>query len=79
LEKCEGWVNPINTANQLLATDEDRGRVMSVMLLAHQGGMPLGHLIASFLTALSQPPVGLAADAGHAVGGDEGASRVFFH
>ena len=48
-------LNPINTANQLLATDENRGRVMSVMLLANQGGMPLGHLFAGFLTHYLSP------------------------
>jgi MFS family permease len=48
-------LNPINTANQLLATDENRGRVMSVMLLAHQGGMPLGHLCAGLLTHYLSP------------------------
>jgi len=39
----------------LLATDENRGRVMSVMLLANQGGMPLGHLFAGFLTHYCSP------------------------
>ena len=48
-------LNPMNTANQLLATDEYRGRVMSVMLLANQGGMPLGHLFAGFLTHYLSP------------------------
>jgi MFS family permease len=48
-------LNPVNTANQLLATDENRGRVMSVMLLAQQGGMPLGHLSAGFLTHYLSP------------------------
>jgi MFS family permease len=48
-------LNPVSTANQLLATDENRGRVMSVMLLAHQGGMPLGHLFAGFLTHYLSP------------------------
>jgi predicted MFS family arabinose efflux permease len=43
-------LNPTNTANQLLATDANRGRVLSVMLLAQQGGLPLGHLFAGFLT-----------------------------
>jgi predicted MFS family arabinose efflux permease len=43
-------LNPSNTANQLLATDANRGRVLSIMLLAQQGGMPLGHLCAGFLT-----------------------------
>jgi predicted MFS family arabinose efflux permease len=48
-------LNPSNTANQLLATDENRGRVLSVMLLAQQGGMPLGHLLAGFLTHYMSP------------------------
>jgi MFS family permease len=48
-------LNPVNTANQLLATDENRGRVMSVMLLANQGGMPLGHLFAGFMTHYFSP------------------------
>jgi MFS family permease len=49
-------LNPSNTANQLLATDANRGRVLSVMLLAQQGGMPLGHLFAGFLTHYLSPP-----------------------
>jgi MFS family permease len=49
-------LNPVNTANQLLATDENRGRVLSVMLLSQQGGMPLGHLFAGFLTHYLSPP-----------------------
>jgi len=49
-------LNPSNTANQLLATDQNRGRVLSVMLLAQQGGMPLGHLLAGFLTHYMSPP-----------------------
>jgi MFS family permease len=49
-------LNPSNTANQLLATDANRGRVLSVMLLAQQGGMPLGHLFAGFLTRYISPP-----------------------
>jgi hypothetical protein len=49
-------LNPSNTANQLLATDDNRGRVLSVMLLAQQGGMPLGHLCAGFLTRYMSPP-----------------------
>jgi MFS family permease len=48
-------LNPSNTANQLLATDANRGRVLSVMLLAQQGGMPLGHLFAGFLTHYLSP------------------------
>jgi MFS family permease len=49
-------LNPSNTANQLLATDANRGRVLSVMLLAQQGGMPLGHLFAGYLTHFMSPP-----------------------
>ena len=49
-------LNPSNTANQLLATDANRGRVLSIMLLAQQGGMPLGHLTAGFLTHYMSPP-----------------------
>jgi MFS family permease len=49
-------LNPSNTANQLLATDANRGRVLSVMLLAQQGGMPLGHLFAGFLTRYMSAP-----------------------
>src|SRR5204862_473599 len=48
-------LNPSSTANQLLATDANRGRVLSVMLLAQQGGMPLGHLCAGFLTHYMSP------------------------
>ena len=43
-------LNSANAANQLLATDDNRGRVLSVMLLCNQGIMPLGHLFAAFLT-----------------------------
>src|SRR5258708_9154346 len=49
-------LNPSNTANQLLATDANRGRVLSIMLLAQQGGMPLGHLCAGFLTHYMSAP-----------------------
>src|SRR5882724_4893584 len=49
-------LNPTNTANQLLANDSNRGRVLSVMLLAQQGGMPLGHLFAGFLTHYMSAP-----------------------
>src|SRR6267142_1180647 len=49
-------LNASNTANQLLATDANRGRVLSIMLLAQQGGMPLGHLLAGFLTHYMSPP-----------------------
>ncbi|HTV47658.1 MAG TPA: MFS transporter [Phycisphaerae bacterium] len=45
-------LNSSNTANQLLASDEMRGRVMSVMFLCIQGSLPLGHLAAAGLTTL---------------------------
>jgi MFS family permease len=50
-------LNPVNTANQLLAKDENRGRVISIMLLCNQGSMPLGHLFAGFLTHVMAPQV----------------------
>lgn len=49
-------LNSSNAANQLLATDDNRGRVMSVMLLCNQGGAPLGHLFAAGLTYFMAPP-----------------------
>src|SRR5260221_7277359 len=49
-------LNPTNTANQLLATDANRGRVLSVMLLAQQGCMPLGHLFGVYLTHFMSAP-----------------------
>ena len=48
-------LNSSNAANQLLATDENRGRVLSVMLLRNQGFMPLGHLFAAVLTHWLSP------------------------
>ena len=48
-------LNSANAANQLLATNENRGRVLSVMLLCNQGFMPLGHLFAALLTRWLSP------------------------
>jgi hypothetical protein len=48
-------VNSTNAAAQLLAGDEHRGRVMSVILLCNQGLLPLGHLFSGGLTALLSP------------------------
>jgi len=48
-------LNPLSTATQLLATDENRGRVLSVMLLCTQGAMPLGHLFAGALSYYLSP------------------------
>ena len=49
-------LNSTNAANQLLATEQNRGRVLSVMLLFTQGATPLGHLAAAGMTHLMSPP-----------------------
>jgi MFS family permease len=49
-------MNSSNAANQLLASDENRGRVLSVMLLCNIGTIPIGHLVAAGLTQLMTPP-----------------------
>src|SRR5207247_9458954 len=41
---------------QLLATDADRGRFLSMSVLAQHGAMPLGHLCAGFLTHYLSAP-----------------------
>ncbi|MCC6277151.1 MAG: MFS transporter [Oligoflexia bacterium] len=38
-----------NTAMQLLAPEEKRGRVMSILIMANVGMLPVGHLIGGFL------------------------------
>ena len=48
-------LNPLNTATQLLAPDEQRGRIMSVMLVCTQGAMPIGHLCAGALAHVMAP------------------------
>jgi len=48
-------VNSINAAAQLLAGEEHRGRIMSVMFLCNQGFLPLGHLCAGGLATLLGP------------------------
>ena len=48
-------INSSNAAAQLLAGDENRGRIMSVILLCIQGFMPLGHLFASALSHVMSP------------------------
>jgi MFS family permease len=45
-------LNSTNAAMQLLAEDESRGRVMSVMLLCNTGCLPLGHLCAAGLASV---------------------------
>jgi MFS family permease len=48
-------VNSTNAGAQLLAGDEQRGRVMSVILLYNQGFLPLGHLFAGGLAHFLSP------------------------
>src|SRR5579862_6381847 len=48
-------VNSTNAGAQLLASDEHRGRVMSVILLCNQGFLPLGHLSAGGLANFLSP------------------------
>ena len=48
-------LNPSNTATQLLATEENRGRILSVLMIASQGTTPLGHLFAGGLVHVMSP------------------------
>ena len=48
-------LNPLATAAQLLASDEQRGRIMSVMMLCSQGAMPIGHFCAGALAHVMSP------------------------
>ncbi|MEO8661009.1 MAG: MFS transporter [Bryobacteraceae bacterium] len=50
----------ISSLVQLIATDEMRGRVMSVYNVAFRGGMPIGNLVAGSLIPLFTAPVVLA-------------------
>jgi predicted MFS family arabinose efflux permease len=47
---------------QALATDETRGRVMSVYNVAFRGGMPFGSLITGSLVPVFSAPTALAAN-----------------
>lgn len=51
----------INSLVQLQTTDEMRGRVTSIFMLAFRGGMPLGNLAAGALASLLSPPLALVA------------------
>lgn len=44
-----GVVTLISSLVQLLATNENRGRVMSIFMMAFRGGMPLGNLAAGWV------------------------------
>jgi predicted MFS family arabinose efflux permease len=50
----------ISSLVQLIATDEMRGRVMSVYNVAFRGGMPIGNLVAGSLIPMFTAPVVLA-------------------
>jgi predicted MFS family arabinose efflux permease len=45
----------INSLVQLSVTEEMRGRVMSIFMLAFRGGMPLGNLTAGFFASKFSP------------------------
>jgi MFS family permease len=45
---------------QLTVTNEMRGRVMSIYMVAFRGGMPLGSLVAGWVASLSSAPTVLA-------------------
>lgn len=49
----------ITSLVQLATTEEMRGRVMSIFMLAFRGGMPLGNLAAGFLASHYSPSVTL--------------------
>lgn len=44
-----GVVTLISSLVQLLANNENRGRVMSIFMMAFRGGMPLGNLVAGWV------------------------------
>jgi predicted MFS family arabinose efflux permease len=50
----------VNSLVQLIATEEMRGRVMSVYNCAFRGGMPMGNLISGWLISLFSAPLVLA-------------------
>ncbi len=50
-------LNPLNTAAQLIAPDEQRGRILSVMLVCSQGAMPIGHLCAGAMAHFLAPQI----------------------
>jgi predicted MFS family arabinose efflux permease len=47
---------------QLTASDQMRGRVMSIYLMAFRGGMPVGALASGYLAALTSAPTALLAN-----------------
>jgi MFS family permease len=51
-----GVISMYSSLVQLAVTDEMRGRVMSIFMLAFRGGMPLGSLTAGYLANLYSAP-----------------------
>ncbi|RPI19897.1 MAG: MFS transporter [Acidobacteria bacterium] len=49
----------ITSLVQLATTEEMRGRVMSIFMLAFRGGMPIGNLVAGFLASQFSPALTL--------------------
>src|SRR6202000_3161180 len=47
----------VNSLVQLIATEEMRGRVMSVYNFAFRGGMPMGNLLSGWLVPMFTAPV----------------------
>jgi len=45
---------------QLVASDQMRGRVMSIYLMAFRGGMPIGALASGYVATLTSAPAALA-------------------
>jgi len=62
----------ITSLVQLATTEEMRGRVMSIFMLAFRGGMPLGNLATGYLASQTSPSIALLAGsvllAGTAIG-----------
>ena len=59
-----GLFSSITSLVQLNVTDELRGRVMSIFMLAFRGGMPLGNLVAGYLASRFSPSTALIAGSG---------------
>jgi predicted MFS family arabinose efflux permease len=51
----------INSLVQLTVTEEMRGRVMSIFMLAFRGGMPVGNLVAGYFASKYSPSQALFA------------------
>jgi predicted MFS family arabinose efflux permease len=59
-----GLFSSITSLVQLNVTEEIRGRVMSIFMLAFRGGMPLGNLLAGYLAARFSPSTALIVGSG---------------